>query len=705
MLDSVSRRWLVPAVPFGLSLCLSLATVGTHPFWQDSGVYLTAIKELGVLYPPGFVLYEVLSFCWTKLLFFLDFTLAVHLFSAVCAALAAGTTALAARDLLRSRGKIFRVTAEDPGPAADGPAILAGVLLAGGFTFWSTAIYAKVYTFYYLVLALLLWRMIRADDSGRPRDFTIVAGLIGLSWQAHPSAALIGVALVLFVAAHARSLGAKGVGLRILVAAGCALGPSVLLLPILIAREPWLVFGTPRGILEFARYVLGIRFVGAGGAFGYDPTRGVSFFRFLWEDTLGVGLLLMLLGLIEIGRRSRPVVVGLVAWIVPYALMTILFRNETQHDCWFVAARLPLHLALAVGAYQAALRAAEKARLVLAAAGAVGTAWAVGVNFADVSLRNYRLAEHYGRILIENVDPKAIVILAGDDSNGLAAYMHRVRGERPDVILVTSSFLHSRAASENDWYEGVLVARHPTLVRPDYTGLRERFPGVDMKQLATAALINANAGGDHPIFCEFAIPPDLIRPGYGLVPAGVHWKLVPRDELSKIEERYWKFPIEPEQVRPLYRRARAQDHKTTADGISVKPQHYERRLAAMILKSRFRLALAMTDQGRFAQAAKLCQSIIDYDDEEFETNPEIIHLLGISYYAAGVHDKAEPALRASVDVATRRETRATALFYLGDIARKRGDGAQAQRYFDQALSIPGLDPAFIRKMEARRKSP
>src|SRR6186713_162568 len=115
----VIKRWSVPGIPFAISLCLSLSTVGSHPFWQDSGIYLTAVKELGVLYPPGFVLYELLCFLWTKVFFFVDFTLAVHLFSSFCAALAAAAMAVATRDLLRSRGKIFQVAVEDPGAAAD----------------------------------------------------------------------------------------------------------------------------------------------------------------------------------------------------------------------------------------------------------------------------------------------------------------------------------------------------------------------------------------------------------------------------------------------------------------------------------------------------------------------------------------------------------------------------------------------------------
>ena len=49
----------------GLSLILSLCTVGSKPHWQDSGIYLVAVKEFSVLYPPGFVLYLSLCKAWT----------------------------------------------------------------------------------------------------------------------------------------------------------------------------------------------------------------------------------------------------------------------------------------------------------------------------------------------------------------------------------------------------------------------------------------------------------------------------------------------------------------------------------------------------------------------------------------------------------------------------------------------------------------
>ena len=74
------KRLLVPGIPFALSLTLSLCTVGGTVYWQDSGFFLSGVKDPGVLYPPGFVLYLIVCKAWTLLLGFLDFTLAVHLF-------------------------------------------------------------------------------------------------------------------------------------------------------------------------------------------------------------------------------------------------------------------------------------------------------------------------------------------------------------------------------------------------------------------------------------------------------------------------------------------------------------------------------------------------------------------------------------------------------------------------------------------------
>lgn len=698
------KRWIVPGLPFLLSLGLSLATAGSHPYWQDSALYLTAVKDMGVLYPPGFGLYLVLCKSWTLLLFFVDFTLAVHLFSSLCAALAAGTMAVAVRDLLKSRGPIFKVLDQDPGELAGICGIVAGVLLASGYTFWTAGIYAKGYALYYLILTLLLWRMIRADESGRPRDFTLVAVLIGLAWQAHPSAALTGLALAAFGAVHAKTLGLRGVAGRILVAATSALGPSFVIIPLLMARDPWLQMGHPETPGQFLAHITGQRFVGMKDAFGFDASRAASFGQFLWEELLGVGLVLATLGLGVIAMRNRRLLAGILLWLVPYSVITILFKTEVQHDHWFVAAWLPLSLAVGVGACRLGTGLGARGPAAVAAAGVLAVLWSGLANYSSVTQRTYDLAELYGRTLLEPVDPDGVLILYGDDPNSLVGYLQRVRGARPDVTLVTASFLCYRATGGTDWYDDALLKRGPFLRKPDYESTCRRFPEAELVDATTAAFINANADCGRPLFTDRAVAPAMLRPEIMLVPAGALWKCVPRSPSPPLEARYWRFPIEPEQVRLNVRRARGQHVLHTSDGFVVKPMSYERRLISLLLQARLNLARALKDRGQFSKVLELLESITALD-EEYRRNPEVVHLMGISCHALGMADRARPLLRLSAGISPRPDWKATALFYLGEISRKQGDEAGARQLFQEALSTPGLGAAYREEMEKRLKSP
>ena len=418
------KRLLVPGIPAALSLVLSLCTVGATVGWQDSGFFLAGVKELGVLYAPGFVLYLLLCKAWTLVLGFIDFTLAVHLFSALCAAAAAAAIAGASRALLRTLGS-----------ENDVAATVAGCLAASGYTFWSSALLAKSYALLYLVLSVLLWRMIRAAETKIGRDFTIVAALIGLAWAAHPSATSLGAAFALFVVLHRRVLGAKGIAWRTGVAAACAIGPS-LLLPVLAMRRPELMFGDPTTLGAWITYLAGGAFTSRPGTFGLESWRVVHALRFLWEDFLLVGLAAALVGLSRLASVNRPLLLGFAAWILPSATVATLFRIEGQQDLWLVAAWLPLHLAVAVGLSRIPRRVARVATLV---AGVAGIGWAVAVNARDVSMRGYDLAEKFGRFPLENVEPNAVLLLESDDALATTRYLQIVKGVRRDVLVVDAA--------------------------------------------------------------------------------------------------------------------------------------------------------------------------------------------------------------------------------------------------------------------------
>ncbi|HLY11774.1 MAG TPA: DUF2723 domain-containing protein [Planctomycetota bacterium] len=659
------RRFLVPGLPALLSLGLSAFTVGTHVGWQDSGFYLAGVRDLGVLYPPGFALYLLLCKAWTLIFGFLDFTLAVHLFSSACAAAAAGVLAQAARDLLRTPGKLFVSGA----PPSDAAAIASGCLAASGFSFWSAALLAKGYALYYLLLSLLLWRMIRAEESGRGRDFRIVAALIGLSWAAHPSAVGVGLALVLFVLRHRRTLGGRGIAAGAGIAAACAIGPS-LLLPIFAARDPELMFGDPVSVGEWVRYLAGSRFTGRAGVFGADSFRFAQACRYGWEDFLGIGGLFALAGLGRLAIANRTLLLGVAAWIVPSALLATLFRIEGQQDFWLVASWLPLHLAVAVGLSSLPERVR---RLGVPAAAVAGLAWAIAVNGRAVSMRGETLAEEYGRFHLVNVEKDAILILESDDALSTTLYLQVVKGLRPDVVLASASRFGS------GWYEAHLRRRHPRLKE-----------GVGLRSFA-----EANAAGG-PVYFE-AVPPELLGSGVDLVPAGPLLRMGPA---SLAAPAPWEFPVRPEEARSRFGRPRGIRLELLPDDLQVTPEPYEQRWISAYVRAQARMGQVWFKKGgddNLGKAAACFQAARDADPGR--PDPDIVHGLAISYYLLRQTDRAEPLLRELLRLHPTPRQGVRACSFLATICRSQGRLQEALRYQDQAMAIVGSDPELRREFE------
>jgi len=637
----------VAAIPAAFSFLLALSTAGSHVYWQDSGYYLVAVKELGVLYPPGFVLYVLLCKLWTLALSFVDFTYAVHLFSALCGALAAGTIALAVRDLLRTRGPVFH-TAGDDGPLPGVVGAAVGCLAASGYTFWASAILAKGYALYFLLLGLLIWWMIRADASRTGRDFTIVAVLIGLAWQAHPSATNVGLALLLFVFVHHRALGWKGVAWRTALAAACAIGP-ILLLPWMARGGSVLRFGdvgTPSGFWE---YLTGHRYTGVSGGFGLAESRVAGASRFFWEEFLGVGLAAVLLGFVRTATVNRRLLIGIAAWVVPVVAVSVLAKVEGQYDFWLVAAWIPLWFVAGVGLH------ALRPPAVVVALALIGSTWAIAANHASLDQREYTFAETLGHLYLDTVDPGATVMLVSDDTQSTALYLQRIKGIRRDVRLVGGP-LHEEPG----------VVQPPTFVE------------------------TTSVTGDFP-------------PGAFLLPAGALFK-VTRPNENRIDLEYWREPIQAEDVAAGFRRARGQ-FADISDGrlLAVRPEPFEMRLLRILLLGRKNLADVLVRYGgpdALGRASRLYESILELLPAARE-DPIVVVSLAVAYARLKQYDRAENTFRKALDLDLPAATRLDAYASLERMSIEQGHADAAAEWRSKALADPRLDESARKALGSR----
>lgn len=140
-----------------LALYTATAAPSVATIFDDSLEFQVVLPTLGIAHPSGYPLYTLLGKLVTLLLPFRDPAGRANLFSALCAAAAAGLLYLAARKLAGSR------------PAA----LVATTAFAISPAWWSQATLAEVYALHGLLVILFIYLLLRweeAQSSGGQRS-------------------------------------------------------------------------------------------------------------------------------------------------------------------------------------------------------------------------------------------------------------------------------------------------------------------------------------------------------------------------------------------------------------------------------------------------------------------------------------------------------------------------------------------------------
>ncbi|MCO5211335.1 MAG: DUF2723 domain-containing protein [Caldilinea sp.] len=179
----------VAAVVVGAAaLALYLRTLVPYPLPGDSGEFQVLVHQLGAAHTTGYSTYLLLGHLFEQLVPWGDVAWRVNLFSAVMGALAAALVYLA--------GKLL---------TGSGPAAVVGALsLSVGFTFWSQAIIAEVYTTGAAFLAAVLFCVLLWERTDSRWAIGVAGMLGGVGLGAHGSLAPLGLAVALFLLLNAR---------------------------------------------------------------------------------------------------------------------------------------------------------------------------------------------------------------------------------------------------------------------------------------------------------------------------------------------------------------------------------------------------------------------------------------------------------------------------------------------------------------------
>jgi transmembrane protein TMEM260 (protein O-mannosyltransferase) len=427
---SAGRERLEGGIAFGVPFLAYAFTTAPGLTGEDSGAFLTAAYEFGILHPPGYPLWCLLARAFATLLPFGDFAWRVNLFSGFSSALAC---ALGWR-LLRRRG-------------VGSAGAVSGAALAGlADAVWGQSVIAEVYGATLLgvfgaLLALDRWREVPT-----PRRFAAFLFVGGLFLTLQPLARGL---LPIFLAyaflerpALLRDRRSLAVGALALLA---GLLP-ILYLPLRSAADPFLDWGnpeTPRALWNH----LTMRQYTHGEDLGMDPPTYLGFGPRMgrFGEILLSQFPLPVLGLAGIGTALAARRWGRFgALLLATALATsvgLVYATSLRDAFFFPPAyetySLPAFalLGLFAGAAVDGLRGWKAGRLLALPLGILAVAWTAADNGPRNDRSEDRFFEPFGRALLENVEPDGVLLAAGDHLVFPCLFLQRVRGVRTDVHL------------------------------------------------------------------------------------------------------------------------------------------------------------------------------------------------------------------------------------------------------------------------------
>ncbi|MCU0500792.1 MAG: DUF2723 domain-containing protein, partial [Anaerolineae bacterium] len=322
-----------------LAALLYLRTLAPGVLGGDSGEFQFAAWLGGFAHPTGYPLYLLLGYLWTHLLPIADAAWRMNAFSALWGAVAVGLLYLLARQMLQMAA-----------PATGWPiaisrllALLAAAIFAVTTTFWSQAVVAEVYALNAALIIAILLALVTWAARGRMRALYLAAFLFGLSLAHHRTTLLWIPAIAMFMWVICRpqdsmrghelarsESGQSGeydatqrltLSLRHLITLSLLVLAPLLLyvtIPLTAPATPYVhVQVGPNQTLElykptldgFLNYVTGREFESEFrspmGALG----RVLPGLRLLAAEVTWPGVVLGVLGLIWLARRSRPLLV------------------------------------------------------------------------------------------------------------------------------------------------------------------------------------------------------------------------------------------------------------------------------------------------------------------------------------------------------------------------------------------------------------
>jgi hypothetical protein len=533
----------------------------------DSGELSAAACTLGIAHPTGYPLFTMLGWVFSKLPFGAEPIVRLNTMSAVLCACAVYVVLHIVHRVLSSMASGGRTLSDRTKLAASAASAL---LLAFSLTFWATAVAIEVYALHALLLSVILYTFLRANEkpyaAAARGSWYVFAFAVGLGFANHATTSLLAPGLLtLFFAVQGFRARSFALLARLVLPFAAGLS-AILYLPLRASQSPVMNWGNPV-TLERLLWHAGAKQYRVW-LFSSEEVMGKQLAYFLGRllpEFAYVGAPLALVGVVVLWRAARRLAIGTIVLFLGCVAFSI---NYDIHDIdsYFLLAYVTM--AIWAGCGLAVLLAWLEKKTSSFSTGAA-CAWCItavpfGVNYADVDKSDDHLVDDYTTNIFGSLEENAVVVSQQWDFWVSAAYYRQlVRRQRTDVVVIDPELLR------RSWYFLQLEHRYPWLIEQsraevdafladlhqfEHDSPREAYPEIEAHYGAMILSFIRKSMATRPVYVTGEVG-QARTPGLQRVPQGLVLRLYPdvTFHASDVPELVYRPPVRKGRLEDLLR--------------------------------------------------------------------------------------------------------------------------------------------------------
>ncbi|MFH1860309.1 MAG: DUF2723 domain-containing protein [bacterium] len=497
-------------ISFGVYLHTLTPTIGSH----DSGDMITAAYVLGIPHPPGYPLYCLLGKLWITIIPFGNIAFRMNIFSSVSASLTVMMVCFIVLKFISGTRVRWVIAA------------ICSFMLAFSSVFWQQAIIAEKYTLNAAFITLLLFILIKWQETMNHKALYIFALCFGLAFTHHLQSLFLIPTGIYFVMAMGFQ---KPIKTACLIKAMLLfLAPLVLYLylPIRASHQPEVNWGSPDNIHRLIEHLTAQEYRER-----YFTSQGLlhragEHILGLFPEQFGWLLAFSIIGACILFIDNRRWAISLL--LIPladicYSVHYTILNIEDYYIPSFVVCSILTGYGIAGMLRLIKNQIAVLVFIILIAAFVVIEAKS---HYFCNDKHKYYFAWDYGMNILHPLKPEALLIMRGDAIMFPLWYLQYIEKRRNDVVCIFSPYL------DKEWHIRNLESRLP-----------EVFKGI-VSQPDKKAVLSTILNKAYPKHPCYALMDEEMPQGFNLVPAGIFHAIATNHNLSQVENENLNSTVE-----------------------------------------------------------------------------------------------------------------------------------------------------------------